>query len=140
MTMEKLKSAARSLVPLLALTFAASGCAQLEELTHKHKEPPPPPSKSPPVHGEFAPFQVKFRADGTPEVFSPEGRPLKGVRVKFPRKATQLRNLYSFTAVEAFGSHYIVMEVAPGYYMCFDLPHEDGTVGTSCEQPSPPAQ
>jgi hypothetical protein len=140
MTTEKLTSALRKWVPLLAITFATAGCAQLEEMTHKQKEPPAPPSQSPPVKGEFAPFQVKFKADGTPEVFSPEGRPLRGVRVRFPRKATQIRNLYSFTAVEAFGSHYIVMEVGPGYYICFDLPHEDGTYGTSCESPSPPAQ
>ena len=140
MTMEKLTSAFRKLLPPLAITLAVSGCAQFDEMTHKKPPPDNPPTNSPPVGGQFAPFQVKFRADGTPEVFSPEGRPLKGVRVKFPRKATQIRNLYSFTAVEAFGSHYLVMEVAPGYYVCFDLPHEDGSYGTSCESPSPPAQ
>jgi hypothetical protein len=141
MTKQDLAKAVRRLMPLLAVAVLGAGCAEMDKMMHKEhdgKQPPPRTTQSPPAKGEFAPFQIKFKSDGTPVVVGQDGRPLRGVRVNFPRKATQLRNIYSFTAVEAFGSHYIVMEVAPGYYMCFDLPHEDGTYGTSCEQPSPP--
>ena len=140
MTREKLACAVRRLVPLLMVALLGTGCAELDAMMHKDKDggKPATTGNSPPVKGEFAPFQIKFKADGTPVVFGQDGKQLKPVRVNFPRKATQLRQLYSFTAVEAFGSHYLVMEVAPGFYMCFDLPHEDGTYGNSCEQPSPP--
>ena|SRR5689334_21346818 len=140
MTSEKLTFAVRKLVPLLIVALLGTGCAEMDAMMHKDKDggKPATTSQSPPAKGEFAPFQIKFKADGTPVVVGQDGRPLKGVRVHFPRKAVQVRQLYSFNAVEAFGSHYLVMEVAPGFYMCFDLPHEDGTYGNSCEQPSPP--
>jgi hypothetical protein len=140
MTSEKLAGAVRRLVPLLAVALLGTGCAEMDTMMHKDKDHgrPTSASTSPPVKGEFAPFQIKFKADGTPVVVGQDGRPLRAVRVNLPRKATQIRQLYSFNAVEAFGSHYLVMEVAPGFYMCFDLPHEDGTFGNSCEQPSPP--
>ena len=139
MTKQDVANAVRRLMPLVAVALLGTACADLDKMMHKEPaKPAPSAGQSPPVKGEFAPFQIKFKSDGTPVVVGPDGRPLKGVRVNFPRKATQIRQLYSFTAVEAFGSHYIVMEVAPGFYMCFDLPHEDGSYGTSCESPSPP--
>ena len=143
MTKQHLASAARRLMPLLAVALLSTACAEIDKMMHKDEggaKPPPSSTGSPPAKGEFAPFQIKFKADGTPVLFGRDGKQLKGVRVSFPRKATQIRQLYSFTAVEAFGSHYLVMEVAPGFYMCFDLPHEDGSYGTSCESPSPPTQ
>ena len=139
MTKQDLANAVRRLIPLLAVALLGTACADLDKMMHKETpKPAPTAGHSPPVKGEFAPFQIKFKADGTPVVVGQDGRPLRGVRVNFPRKAVQIRQLYSFTAVEAFGSHYIVMEVAPGFYMCFDLPHEAGSYGTSCDSPSPP--
>jgi hypothetical protein len=87
MTKQDLANAVRRLIPLLAVALLGTACADLDKMMHKETpKPAPTAGHSPPVKGEFAPFQIKFKADGTPVVVGQDGRPLRGVRVNFPRK------------------------------------------------------
>lgn len=120
----------RTVVLLASLCVVNGACAHYTKPT-----PTPTPTPGPAVDEPTVPFSVTFTTSGTPVVLSARGERLPQHPLTFPKSATTLNQLYSFSAVEALGSNFIVYCVAPRTCWCIDLPHPNGSVGNSCSRP-----
>jgi hypothetical protein len=118
----------RHVLPMLLAALISSACAQQ----------PTAGKPGTAADSRVAPFQLRFLADGSVRVLTPEGKPLEPVPVKFPFKFPEKTagvQMYNFNAFQFAGSSYIIFCMGPGFCQCIDLPEPPTyAVGNACKE------
>ena len=109
---EKLRSKIMALSSVFFVVTILGGCAHMGDSYQ-------PPGKAP---LETVPFSITFDLQGNPIVLTPDGERIKPERVDFPiREVKAIGSIKTISAVQVFGSHYYVLNIADDFYV-IDLP------------------
>lgn len=110
----------KSLVTLVS-TFLLISCAT----AGVDKKVPDYPTKEPEhsKHEEYLPIVMRFKRDGTPQIFRADGTIIKGEKVRPPIKTTQIESFETISYIKYAGSCKLSFLV-DGEMVEFGIPHQ----------------
>ena len=99
---------------IILVSLFASACATADSKNMMQKQM---------TNDKYVPFSITFTTDGKPVIIDHKRMEVTPKEVKFPVKGIkELRSMTSFTALEAIGSHYFLIQYDGKVYR-IDIPH-----------------